>query len=116
MKRQPWPTVVVFVVIWVALASISPTRTLHLAPVIIGAWPLFGSVIEKSSLPMPHRIGRAGIGVGLGVATTAVLALTGGLEGPSLLPAGGAALEAIVFSFLGGLLALAIAPIWREQK
>ncbi len=66
MRRQPWPIVAMFVVIWIALASISPTRTLHLAPVILGAWPLFGSTFENPSLPMSHRIALAGIGVGLG--------------------------------------------------
>lgn len=105
-----------FVVIWIVLASISPSRTLHLAPVILGAWPLFGSIIENPSLPMGHRIARALIGVGLGLATTALLALTGGLKGPSLLPAGGAAGEAYLFALLGGVLALAISPFWLEHN
>jgi hypothetical protein len=65
---------------------------------------------------MGHRIALAGTGVGLGLATTTVLALTGGLNGPSLLPAGGAAGEAYVFALVGGVLALVISPFWQEQN
>ncbi len=116
MKQKPWLIVGTFVALWVVLSLISPTRTLHLAPAIVGAWPLFGSTIENPKLSLVNRTRLMLIGIGLGVATTAGLALAGGLEGPSLLPAGGAALEAYVFVFLGGSAAMAVSPIWREQK
>ncbi len=105
-----------FIALWVVLALVSPTRTLHLAPVIVGAWPLFGSVIDNKSLSRLDRIKLSGVGLMLGIATTTVLALAGGLEGPSLLPIGGAALEGYLFALLGAIAALAIAPIWREQS
>ncbi len=116
MKRQPWLTVGVFVTLWIVLALTSPTRTLHLAPVILGTWPLLGSMVEDPSIAWRKRFGLSAVGALIGVATTTVLALTGGLEGPSLLPVGGAALEAYVFSVLGGTAALALAAVWREQK
>ena len=116
MKRQPWLTVGVFVALWIVLALTSPTRTLHLAPVILGAWPLLGSMAEDPSIEWRGRFSLSAVGALLGVATTSVLALTGGLEGPSLLPVGGATLEAYVFSFVGGIAALALTAMWREQK
>ena len=116
MTRQPWLTVAGFIGLWVILALVSPTRTLHLAPVAVGLWPVLGSVIEKPSLATIHRIGLTGIGIGLAAITTLVLTLAGGLEGPSLLSSGGAPLEAYVFAVVAGLTGLAISPIWREQK
>ena len=116
MKRQPWLTVAGFIGLWAVLALVSPTRTLHLAPVAIGVWPVLGSVIEKPSLSAVHRIGLTGIGVALAAVTTLGLAMAGGLEGPSLLSSGGAALEAYAFAAAGGLAGLALSPIWREQK
>lgn len=114
--RQPWLTVGVFATLWVVLALSSPTRTLHLAPAILSAWPLLGSMAENPSIDWPKQFALSAVGALLGVATTTVLALTGGLEGPSLLPIGGAALEAYAFSFVGGIAALALAAMWREQK
>jgi hypothetical protein len=116
MNRQPWLTVGVFVMVWVVVALTSPTRTLHLAPVILGAWPLLGSMAEDPSIEWRQRFGLSAVGILLGVATTTVLALTGGLAGPSLLSVGGATLEAYVFSVVGGTAALVLAAMWREQK
>lgn len=59
------------------------------------------------------------IGGGLALATTAVLAAAGGLEGPSLLPAGGAALEAYAFAATSAVLAWGISGVIArrgEQK
>ena len=116
MKRQPWLTVGVFVTLWIVLALTSPTRTLHLAPVILGAWPLLGSMAEDPSINWRKRFALSAAGALLGAATTTFLALTGGLEGPTLLSVGGAALEAYVFSVVGGIAALGLAAMWREQK
>jgi len=76
----------------------------HFAPLLVGAViPL--SVALTPDPPAPRlRLAGAVAGAVLALATTGLLAATGHLEGPSLLPAGGAPAEAVAFSLAGALI------------
>ncbi len=83
-------------VVWAAAALWRPTATYHLAPILIaGAAPFLSRGSRRAALPM------AVIGGGLAIVVALLLAGLDLLQGPSLLPVGGALLEAVVFAGLG---------------
>jgi hypothetical protein len=86
-----------FSCVWVIAALAAPDTTFHLAPAIVAAVP---------ALRDPGS--RTGLAIGgsfLAVAVAVVLAGTGHLEGPSLLPVGDAFIESLVGALLGGAVA-----------
>lgn len=88
--------------LWVVLAIARPGVTYHLAPLIVASLPAVAGGFEGRAEPMP--VARlAGVGAGLALGTSLLLSSLGRLAGPTLLPFGGAALEAVIFSFLGAL-------------
>ncbi len=92
MRRFWFPSFLL--VLWLLLAWRSPDVTYHLAPLLVAG--AFAAVIG----------GGRGALVAF-AATTAVAALAGAgglLAGPSLLPVGGAVLEALVFAAVGSAL------------
>ena len=101
--------------IWVIAASARPSTTFHLAPLLVaGTLPVvLGS--DKAPLHFRRLVGGAGGGAGLALLVTLVLTVADRLQGPSLLPAGGAVAEAVVFSLsgaVGGFLFL----LWRARS
>ncbi|MEA1903711.1 MAG: hypothetical protein U9N56_09320 [Actinomycetota bacterium] len=88
--------------LWAALAFIFSTTTYHLAPVIVAAAPAIVDASERRGSPARHALAAA-LGVVMALIVTGVLSVSGSLDGPSLLPSGGAALESVVFSAAGGL-------------
>lgn len=93
--------------LWAALAAARPKTTFHLAPLIV----VVAAPYAYRSSGGADR-GRA-LWLTLGAATLtaaliAVLAIGGRLEGPSLLPAAGAAAESWVGAAVGLLLGLGI--------
>lgn len=95
-------------ILWVVLTAISDGITYHLAPFLVAGIPAFSYLFDSPSPTAARGIAVVGGGVALALAITAALAITGNLSGPSLLPAGGAALESVVFALVGGLIASAV--------
>ena len=92
--------------LWALLAFLSPTTTYHLAPLLVAAAVPFA---YRSAGGASRRLVMA-LAAGGGVATlvlAGVLAAGGAMEGPSLLPTGGALLEAAVGVAAGAVLGLA---------
>lgn len=80
----------------------------HPAPLLVGAVVPLGVALTPDP-PSPRlRLVGAVAGALLALATTALLAATGHLEGPSLLPAGGALAEGVAFSLAGALIGLVL--------
>lgn len=96
-------------VLWSVLALVRPSTTFHLAPFLVAATPgLFSRFDGPSGVSVRLLAALHGLTITLALTATGVLAVAGGLMGPSLLPFGGAALESIVGSVAGGLLGLAL--------
>ncbi len=100
-------------VLWVVLASINSATTYHLAPLLVAV-----AVPAGSALTGPMSLQTAGtaatIGIALTYGATLILGTTDHLTGPSLLPTGGAVLEAIVFGAVGAIGGFAYAA-WRPR-
>ena len=92
--------------VWVVAAWIKPELTYHLAPIFVaGAFPLGHRLRVGEPLnPVQAFATFVGAAVNVGIAT-GILAWADKLQGPSLLPTGGAALEAIVFGGVAAALA-----------
>lgn len=96
-----------FAVSWIALAVFRPTTTYHLAPLIVAAWPAVG---ERT---MERAITLSIVGFAVASATTGLLSVTGSLQGPSLLPWGGPALESLVSAAAGMVIGVVPAAVAR---
>ncbi|MFV1961247.1 MAG: hypothetical protein ACC658_05380 [Acidimicrobiia bacterium] len=90
-------------VLWLVLALITSTTTYHLAPPLVAATPV---VVDAWERPTTGHALRAVLGVALALIITGILSVSGNLDGPSLLPVGGAALESVVFAIAGGVIGL----------
>lgn len=99
-----------FAGLWLMLAFIRPTTTFHLAPLIVTAWLPVGEQDPWRALAM------AGWGLSMAVATILVLSLGGALQGPSLLPQGGPAVESTVAALLGVAIGVAPALLRRARE
>jgi hypothetical protein len=87
-----------FAGLWVAVAGLRPDTTFHLAPLIVAAWP----ALPERELAGAIRMSL--LGLFLAAATTMMMFRLGWLDGPSLLPWGGAGLESILVGGAGALL------------
>ena len=97
-----------FALLWAVLAAVRPGTTFHLAPLLVaGAVPWMQRV--WAGAPPPNVFRPAAVGLGLAAGTSIVLAMVGWLDGPSLLPFGGALEESLVGALVGSLLGLAAA-------
>ncbi|MFH1329638.1 MAG: hypothetical protein ABIJ48_03115 [Actinomycetota bacterium] len=93
--------------VWAVPAFLTDT-VYHPAPLLVGAVVPLGVALAAAP-PRPHlRLAGAAAGAILALATTALLAATGHLDGPSLLPAGGAVAEAVAFSLAGAAIGLVL--------
>ncbi|MEX0757229.1 MAG: hypothetical protein WD532_00755 [Acidimicrobiia bacterium] len=84
-----------FSVLWIVAAVLTPDVTFHLAPVIVAAAPAF------AGRGRPILWGVVGFVLASGISVA--LALSGFLDGPSLLPVGGPLLESIVGALVGAV-------------
>ena len=94
--------------LWAVLVVVRPDTTFHLAP------PLVAIVVPavyrfSGGTSRPQALRLVGIGVGIAIATTIVLGLAGLLDGPSLLPFGGAFVESLIGATVGGAVGLVLA-------
>ena len=103
-----------FAFLWLVLALISSTTTYHLAPLIVASTPAIIDSLERGR-SMVRLVLLSALGLALALAVTGVLSVSGNLEGPSLLPSGGAVLESIVFAAAGSLLGLVSAVLINRR-
>ena len=94
--------------LWLALGLVSNGTTYHLAPLLVAAIPATLAVLDGPGLAPARLIGLVGVGAIGALAVTTLLSATGNLDGPSLLPFGGAAVESVVFAGLGASTALVV--------
>jgi hypothetical protein len=93
--------------LWALLAAINPTTTYRLAPLLVPLVPL-GMTLQERSVSTPVvRTSTLAPGA-ISLALAGGLSAAGWLSGPSLLPSGGAALEAIVFSAVAIVLGVGV--------
>jgi len=94
-------------VLWAILAVISPTTTYHLAPLLVAGAPAVLDAADEQRDSTRRVLALAAAGTALALIATGILAIADALQGPSLLPSGGAVLESIVFSLIGGVVGVA---------
>lgn len=101
-----------FAVLWAVLAAIRPSTTYHLAPLLVSLIP---SVVYRTQGGRSRSVGvwLAIAGWGMAVAVTALLAVAGLLDGPSLLPFGDGIVESLVGATAGGAVGLALV-LWPQ--
>jgi hypothetical protein len=100
-------------VLWMTLASLNPDLTYHLAPLLIaGTAPV---AMTTTGDPSTTTLSIASLmSASVGLVATAALAIADRLRGPSLLPWGGAVLEAIAFVAVGASIGLVVSLIIRK--
>ncbi len=98
--------------VWVVLAWLRPEDTFHLAPALVAvAFPVGHRLRVRKPL-LPAQALATCIGAAINVAVpTGILAWADRLRGPSLLPTGGAVLEAVVFGAVGAVLAAVVVAL-----
>ena len=103
-----------FVGLWAVLAAIQPSTAYHLAPLLVAVIvPVVYRMQDGRSRSTGLWLTLAG--VGLAVTDTSLLAVSGLLEGPSLLPLGGAFIGSLVAVGAGGAVGL-VAAVWPSEK
>lgn len=95
-------------VLWVLLAAANESTTYHLAPLLIAVAVPVGAALSDR-IDLRGAAMAASVGLALALAGTVFLAPADRLAGPSLLPVGGAVLEAVVFAATGTIGGLAFA-------
>ena len=93
VSARSWILSAGFAVVWTVAAAITPDVTYHLAPVIVAAAPVASRDRLPSSWPLFTFAFTAAVALGL--------ALLDLLQGPSLLPVGGALFESVVGALAG---------------
>jgi hypothetical protein len=92
---------------WAALASASPTRTYHVAPLLaVLAWPLLER-IRNGGRSTRSALGPVLGGLAVTGATATALALSGSLDGPALVGGSGFG-EAVILIAAGSMWGLRI--------
>lgn len=99
--------------VWAVAAALRPETTYHLAPLLVAATLPFVLVAEQPSLGLRGTLAGAAGGTAVAFIATAALGFADLLRGPSLLPFGGAVVESVIFSVVGGVLGLVAAWIGR---
>lgn len=84
----------VFVLIWLVVALASPTTTFHLAPAIVAIWPALTGDGRR-------KVFYSATGFLVAASATVLLSATGMLQGPTLLPWGGPAVESVFAAGVG---------------
>ncbi len=88
--------------LWLVLASLTDGVTYHLAPALVAGTPPMLYGFDPRTPPATTLRFVAAAGTMLALVFTGLLMAGDALSGPSLLPFGGAALEAALFGPIGG--------------
>ncbi|MDF1597209.1 MAG: hypothetical protein P1T08_14110 [Acidimicrobiia bacterium] len=113
--RLPVVTGVGLAALWLVLGVISDGTTYHLAPLLVAGLPASLYALENPTPLLRRSAGLAGLGTSAALVVTFVLAVTGNLGGPSLLPFGGAVTESVIFVLVGVAGGLAVGFL-RSRK
>lgn len=112
-----WTLVVA--VVWILLVAWRPTTTWHLAPLVMAAaWPWVVGQDLSASDPTSRRavlIAGAG-GLAAASALTAILALTGRLDGPTWTGGGTPVVEAFLLAGAGALVATLVGVMRTARR
>ncbi|MFQ5554364.1 MAG: hypothetical protein ACE5GC_03195 [Acidimicrobiia bacterium] len=101
-------------VLWVVVALLRSGTTFHLAPLLVaGALPVVVAFDLEDRISAQHLVLPTVIGLAGALAATALLTLVDEMQGPSLLPFGGAVTEAVLFSVAGAVGGLVIGALRR---
>ena len=91
-----------FGAIWVLIAWAQPGNSYYLFPMLVAAaMPVSYRLVAGRALPMPVAVGSAVAGLLNVFLLAAILAIAGKLQGPTILPAGGAVVDSIVLGLVG---------------
>ncbi|MEX2424621.1 MAG: hypothetical protein WD990_11650 [Acidimicrobiia bacterium] len=101
MSARSWIPSAGFAVVWIVAATITPDVTYHLAPVIVAAAPVSSRDRLAPTWPLFAFAFTAVVAFGL--------ARFDLLQGPSLLPVGGALLESVVGAVAGAVIGTVLA-------
>lgn len=105
-----------FGAIWVLIAWSRPENSYFMFPALVAASvPISYRLIAGRALPLGIAIGASIAGLLNVFLLSALLAIAGKLEGPTLLPAGGAVVDAIVLG-VGGAIAGAVFASMNLQR
>ena len=94
--------------LWLVLGFGTDGTTYHLAPFLVASVPTIIYFLESSTVKMQKVWQLAFGGLAASLAITTLLSVTGNLAGRSLLPFGGAALEAVVLAGIGAVAAAGV--------
>ena len=96
-----------FALLWAVLAVVRPGTTFHLAPLLVAAAvPWVNRFEDPQDRPAAYLLAAVGTGIAAGMSV--LLAMAGRLDGPTLLPFGGALEESLVGAIAGGVAGLAV--------
>ncbi|NNF65215.1 MAG: hypothetical protein HKN07_13285 [Acidimicrobiia bacterium] len=100
MRKALW-LMFAMAALWFTLALIRDATTLHLGPVVVAG----GAAVMAGLEEVPRRdvLALAALGTVVALSVTALLSVVGMMDGPSLLPVGGAALESVLFAIAAGV-------------
>jgi hypothetical protein len=91
-------------VLWIIVAFARSGFTFHLAPILVAAtFPVVYAFDTESRISARDLVPTTVAGLVISLLATLILAVAGEMTGPSLLPFGGAATEAVVFSLVGAI-------------
>jgi hypothetical protein len=97
--------------VWVVLAWTNDRTTFHPAPLLVSLVVPLGVGLVEERPPASLRLWATVGGALEALAATTLLAVTGHLEGGSLLPTGGAVTEAVAFSLAGAAIGFAVTSL-----
>jgi hypothetical protein len=90
--------------LWIVVAFLRSGSTFHLAPILVAAaFPVMYAFDPEDRISARDLLPPTVAGLAIALVTTLILAVAGEMTGPSLLPFGGAATEAVVFSLAGAI-------------
>jgi hypothetical protein len=91
-------------VLWIFVAFVRSGLTFHLAPILVAAtFPVVYAFDSDDPISARDLVPPTVAGLAISLLATLILAVAGEMTGPSLLPFGGAATEAVVFSLAGAI-------------
>jgi hypothetical protein len=103
-------------VLWVVVALLRTGVTFHLAPLLVAAAFPVGMSYDADEPISAGGLAVASLaGLAAALVTTLILAALGEMTGPSLLPFGGAATEAVVFAAVGAIGGFVIASLLTRR-
>ncbi len=101
--------------VWLIAAAVRPEVTYHLAPILVAGSLPVAMVLDCDRAPgMKVLVLASGVGFVVAVATAALLAVAGWMEGPpfgAFATAGGESIAGAAFGAVAGLL---LAALWRR--